>query len=160
MAKAGIFNEDDRVELIEGEIVEMSPIGPRHAGTVNRLIGCFIPLQMERRVTITVQNPIRLGKYSEPQPDLALLKPRPDFYSTSHPEPKDILLIVEIAETSVDIDRQVKIPLYAQAGIPEVWLLDLSEEKIKVYQEPTPQGYRKVDKLERVKLYPLTPSPN
>jgi hypothetical protein len=120
MAEAGILSEDDRVELLEGEIVAMSPIGSRHAGTVKRLLDQFIPLQGARRVILSVQDPIRLGEYSEPQPDLALLRPRADFYASSHPGPEDVLLIIEVADQSAAVDREVKVPLYARWGIPEV----------------------------------------
>ncbi len=140
MAEAGILSEDDRVELIEGELVAMSPIGSRHAATVARLTTLLFPVR--GRGILWVQNPIRLGAYSEPQPDVALLRYRPDFYASAHPGPEDILLIVEVAETSADYDRSVKIPLYARHGIPEAWLVDLLEERIEIYRHPTPQGYR------------------
>jgi len=147
MAEAGILGEDDRVELIEGEIVTMSPIGSRHASCVAKLTALFSRVQ--EQWIVWVQNPIRLGKHSEPQPDVALLKPREDFYATAHPGPEDILLVVEIAETSTDYDRTVKVPLYARFGIPEVWLVDLAGEHIEVYRKPSPQGYREVQHLRR-----------
>ena len=109
MEAAGIFHEDDRLELLQGEIVEMPPIGPGHASGVNRLMHCFLSLQAEGKVIISVQNPIRLGEYSEPQPDLALLKPRPDFYSRNHPGPEDVFLVVEVMASSTDYDREVKV---------------------------------------------------
>ena len=148
MAEAGILGEDDRVELIEGEIVEMSPIGSRHAACVMRLTELFSQ-QVGERAHVNVQNPIRLGEHSEPQPDLALLRRRPDFYATSHPGPSDVLLVVEVAETSADYDREVKLPLYARAGIGEVWLVALAEEGIEVYRQPSPQGYQEVQRLRR-----------
>jgi Uma2 family endonuclease len=125
MAEAGILSEDDRVELLEGEIVAMSPIGSRHAGLVNRLNRLFSQRAGDQ-VVVSVQNPVRLGGYSEPQPDLALLRPRADFYTSSHPGPEDVLLAVEVAETSAAVDREVKVPLYARFGVPEVWLVDLA----------------------------------
>jgi Uma2 family endonuclease len=119
MGEVGILDEDERVELIEGEIVEMSPIGRRHAGIVNRLNDLFT-FRLRGRAIVAVQNPISLGsKYSEPQPDLTLLRPRADFYADSRPEPPDVLLVVEVMDTSVERDRQVKLPLYARAGVPE-----------------------------------------
>src|SRR5438105_616378 len=122
MGKAGILTEDDRVELLDGEIVEMSPIGSPHAGGVTRCMRVLTRLLGDWAV-VAVQNPVRLGPLSEPQPDVAVLKPRPDLYADSHPTPKDVFLIVEVADTSATADRQVKLPLYARAGIPEVWLL-------------------------------------
>jgi Uma2 family endonuclease len=117
MAEAGILSEDDRVELIEGELVTMSPIGSRHAACVARLTALLFPVG--GRGILWVQNPIRLGARSEPQPDVALLRYRPDFYASAHPGPEDVLLVVEVAETSADADRSLKIPLYARYGIPK-----------------------------------------
>ncbi len=142
MREAGILSEDDRVELIEGEIVVMSPIGKRHASAVNRLLDKFLPLQLRRKAIISVQNPIRLGEHSEPQPDLALLVPRDDFYAEGHPGPDDVLLLVEVVESSGDYDREVKVPLYARFGIREVWLVDLEKGILEVYREPSQKGYR------------------
>ena len=143
MAKAGILTEDDRVELIEGEIVEMSPIGSRHAACVKRLIR-FLSQQVGQHALIGAQDPVRLGEHSEPQPDIALLRPRADFYSTAHPGPADVLLLIEVSDTSIDYDREVKVPLYARSGIGEVWLIDLAGESIEVYQSPAPEGYRQI----------------
>ncbi|MBI3330055.1 MAG: Uma2 family endonuclease, partial [Nitrospinae bacterium] len=149
MAEAGILDEDDRVELLEGEIIEMAPIGPGHAGGVNRLLNTLLPLQLERKAIVSVQNPIRLGEYSEPQPDMALLKPRPDFYTQGHPDPQDVFLVVEVMESSADYDREVKVPLYARFGISETWLLDREQGLIEVYREPGPEGYREVHTIRR-----------
>ena len=148
MAEAGILREDDRVELIEGEIVQMTPIGSRHAACVMRLIQ-LLSRQLGQGVLVNVQNPIRLGEYSEPQPDVTLLRFRPDFYAQSHPGPTDVLLAVEVAETSAVYDRDVKLPLYARAGIPEVWLVDLSAEGMEVHRDPAAQGYRQVRRVGR-----------
>jgi Uma2 family endonuclease len=148
MAQAGILSEDDRVELIEGEIVTMSPIGSRHAGCVNRLNRHFSQ-GVGNRALVSVQNPIRLNDYSEPEPDLALLRPRPDFYTQTHPEAQDVLLLIEVADTSTEYDRKVKIPLYARAGIIEVWLVLLAEQLIEVYRQPAPDGYKQVQRLGR-----------
>ncbi|MFH1610025.1 MAG: Uma2 family endonuclease [Candidatus Bipolaricaulota bacterium] len=141
MREAGLFTEDDRVELIAGEIVEMTPISSRHAACVKRLNRLF-PQKLGERALVSVQDPIRLGEHAEPQPDLALLKPRKDFYSSDHPGPQDIFFLVEVAETSTDYDREVKLPLYARAGIPEVWLVDLERETIAIYGKPSGQGYQ------------------
>ncbi|WP_447974948.1 Uma2 family endonuclease [Nitrospira sp. Kam-Ns4a] len=148
MAQAGILSEDDRVELLDGEIVEMSPIGSRHASCVDRLMRWF-DRRVGDRAIVRVQNPIRLGEHSELQPDLALLKPRPDFYAEAHPCPADVLLLIEVAETSADIDREVKLPLYARSGVVEVWLVDLSTEQVEIYRTPAPHGYQECRTLRR-----------
>ena len=132
MARSGILSEDDRVELFAGEIVEMSPIGSRHASCVDRLTKT-ITMQIENSAIVRVQSPIRLGPRSEPQPDLALLKPRADFYAQAHPGPQDVLLIIEVAETSTDTDRKLKLPLYAKTGIPEVWIFELFTKQVDLY---------------------------
>jgi Uma2 family endonuclease len=120
MAEAGILSEDDRVELIRGEVVELSPVGKRHMAALKRLLNALFPLQQAKKVLIQVQDPLRLFPDTEPQPDLVLLSYREDFYRERVPEAKDALLVVEVAETSLDHDLKVKLPLYAQAGIPEV----------------------------------------
>jgi Uma2 family endonuclease len=148
MLESGILAEDDRVELIEGEIVEMTPIGPRHAACVDRL-NALLSSQAGGRAIVRVQNPVRLGEQSEPQPDLTLLNFRPDFYAQSHPGPGDILLLIEVVETSAEYDRQIKVPLYARAGIREVWVVDLGADAVEVYREPAPEGYRQVSRLGR-----------
>jgi hypothetical protein len=141
MAEAGILGEDDRVELLDGEIVEMTPIGERHAAAVTRLDDLFHEFVGDR-ATIRVQNPVRLHRYAEPEPDVALVAPREDRYAGGHPGPADILLIVEVADTSLPYDRERKLPAYAAAGIPEVWLVDLTAERIEVYREPVGEAYR------------------
>jgi Uma2 family endonuclease len=143
MASAGILTEDDRVELIEGEIVEMSPIGSRHAACVGRLNRLF-NTQLGERALVRVHDPVRLNERNEPEPDVALVLPRGDFYASSHPSPSDVLLIVEVADTSAAYDRSTKAPLYARAGIPEVWLVDLEHDRIEVLREPSARGYRVV----------------
>lgn len=148
MGTVGILSEDDRVELIEGEIVEMTPIGSRHAGCVNRLNKLFSE-RMGRHAILSVQNPICLGERSEPQPDLALLRARADYYASAHPEPGDILLVVEVAETSTDYDREVKVALYSRAGIPETWLVDLESELVEVYRNPCSKGYSEIQRAVR-----------
>jgi Uma2 family endonuclease len=137
---AGIFAEDDRWELIAGEIVATSPIGSAHAGVVKRL-DHTLSTQLGHRALISVQDPIRLPD-SEPQPDLALLVPRADFYANALPGPGDILLVIEVADTSTEFDRAVKVPLYARSGLGEVWLVALAERVVEVYRDPAPSGYR------------------
>ncbi|MBT9166006.1 MAG: hypothetical protein DDT25_00670 [Chloroflexi bacterium] len=146
MVRAGILGEDDRVELIEGEVEEMTPIGSKHVASVNQLNRLF-SVNVGRRAIISVQNPIRLGERSEPQPDLASLRPCPDFYSPAHPGPEDILLVIEVAEASADYDRGIKVPLYARGGILEVWLVNLEGEATEVYQSPSPEGYHEMETL-------------
>jgi Uma2 family endonuclease len=141
LGEAGTLTEHDRVELIEGELIEMSPVGDAHVASVLRLTTRFARLASTSAL-ISVQNPIRLGTHSEPQPDLALLRPRDDFYATGKPGAADILLLVEVADSSVGYDRGTKIPLYARHGIPEIWLVDLPGNRIEIFRQPRPQGYR------------------
>jgi Uma2 family endonuclease len=143
MGEAGILCEDDRVELIEGKLIDMPPIGSPHAGKVNRF-NTLLSRIIGSKAVIALQNPVRLGKRSEPQPDITLLRPRDDFYEKSHPQPKDVLLLIEVADTTVRYDREVKIPLYAVYGIPEVWLIDLQAKRVEVYLQPSKHGYRQV----------------
>ncbi len=140
MAEAGIFADDDRVELLEGEIVEMTPIGSGHAARVDRL-NDVLTSALGRRAIVRVQSPVQLGLHSEPQPDLSVLRRRDDFYARAHPEPADVLLVVEVADTSLEFDRTVKIPLYGRSGIREAWLLDLGEMALYVHRLPSPEGY-------------------
>ncbi len=141
MGESGILGEDDRVELIEGELVDMPPIGSPHAGKVNRF-NTLLSRAVGNKAVIALQNPVRLGKRSEPQPDIALLRPRDDFYEKSHPLPEDVLLVIEVADTTARYDREVKIPLYAAYGIPEAWLIDLRAKRVEVYLQPSKDGYR------------------
>ena len=154
MGESGIFYEDDRVELIEGEIIDMAPIGSPHASTVARLVSLFSAALAEK-VVIFPQNPVRLGKRSEPQPDIALLRPRSDFYQGAHPTPKDVLLLIEVSDTTLRYDRDRKIPLYARHRIPEVWLIDLQGERVEIYRQPSPEGYRQI--LRPARSEKLTP---
>lgn len=136
MAEADIFGPEDRVELIDGEVVEMSPIGSRHAGCVNRLTHLLVTGVGDRAV-VAVQNPIQVGDFSEPQPDLVLLRPRPDFYSEHHGFPPDVLLVIEVAETSLRFDLRRKTPLYIAAGIPEAWVFDMGASVVHVVRGDT-----------------------
>ena len=147
MAEAGILSEDDRVELIEGEIVRMSPIGSRHAACVDRLNAAF--RRLGKRAIVRVQSPIVSGRHSEPQPDLTVLKPRADFYAARHPGSRDVLLVIEVIDTSSDYDRGTKVPLYARASVPEVWLVDLEREVIEVHRRPTLRSYRERTQFSR-----------
>lgn len=143
MLEAGILDEDDRVELIEGELYEMSPIGPRHAAAVNR-INRLLSLSLADVAIISVQNPVELDEYSEPQPDLTLLKWRDDFYSQSHPTPADILVAIEVSETTHERDRSLKLPSYARAGVSEVWLVDLFNDHVEIHSQPASGLYQEI----------------
>ena len=143
IAAAGILGEDDRVELIDGEILQMSPIGPRHAGTLVRLLGVFTRLETGVAL-VSPQNPLRLGDLFEPQPDIMILRPRSDSYTLAHPTAGDVLLLVEIADSSLEYDRQIKLPLYARAGVPEVWLVNLNANLVELHRDPEVGGYRTV----------------
>ncbi|MEO8602082.1 MAG: Uma2 family endonuclease [bacterium] len=148
MAEAGILTQDDRVELLDGEIVRMTPIGIPHASSVDRLTTFFVR-RFSAQAIVRVQNPIVLSDWSEPQPDLALLALRADFYADHHPEPHEVLLAVEVMDTSASHDRTLKLPLYARAPICEVWLIDLRRQIIEVCRQPTPTGYRQILVVER-----------
>jgi hypothetical protein len=148
MADAGILHEDDRVELIEGEIVLMTPIGRRHAACVAELTRLLVPA-VANRALLWPQNPITLPNESEPQPDIVLLRPRADRYRQDDARPEDVLLLVEVADTSQRYDRTVKLPLYEAAGVPEVWIVDLPGEVIEIYRRPTPSGYSQVEQVGR-----------
>jgi len=148
MEQAGILGEDDRLELLEGEIVEMAPIGSRHQATVNRLTELF-STRISDRALVSVQGPVRLAEDSEPQPDLMLLRRRADFYSSAHPGPDDVFLLVEVSDSSTEYDREVKLPLYARHGILEVWLVGLESEVVEVYRGPAAQGYQSVSQSVR-----------
>jgi len=147
LAEVGILSEDDRVELIEGEIVVNSPIGSQHAACVNRL-NRILSHKVRDQAIVSVQNPIHLSEHSEPQPDLALLRPHPDFYADQHPGPPDVLLVIEVAETSQEYDKSVKLPLYARHGVPEVWLVDLARRRIEVHKKPQGERYMNVQEVK------------
>ncbi len=155
MAEAGILPEDARVELVEGEIVTMSPVGKRHMAAVKRLMDLLFPLQQARKALLQVQDPLRLSPESEPQPDLALLSYRENFYRDKVPEAEDALLVIEVADTSLDYDLTVKLPLYAKAGIPEVWVVDLVRDRVHVFRKPSGEGYGERQTLEEGELEAL-----
>jgi len=149
MGEVGILREDDRVELIEGEIVRMSAIGNRHLGAVNRLNALFASLAINRRAVVSVQNPVIVGQYSEPEPDVVLLRFTDTFYGDRTPAAEDVLLLIEVADSSVDFDRLTKVALYAQAEIVEVWLVDLTQDRIEVYRSPGAGSYAEKLVLKR-----------
>nr|VFJ48524.1 MAG: Endonuclease, Uma2 family (restriction endonuclease fold) [Candidatus Kentron sp. FW] len=140
LAGTGVLADDYRGELMEGEIIDMPPIGSEHGGCVDWLHAYF-SRQLSDKAIVRVQNPIRLGDFSEPQPDIAIVRPRDDFYRRGHPIPTDILLLIEVADTSLHYDRTVKGPLYARYGIPEYWLVDLIARRLERYLTPTAMSY-------------------
>jgi Uma2 family endonuclease len=142
LAEVGVLQPDDRVELIEGEIIRMPPIGSPHAARVTRLNRLLQGLLGDTAI-VSIQNPVRLSDYSEPVPDAAVLKPRTDFYVARHPTPEDVLLIVEVSDSTILSDRNVKVPLYAQAGIQEVWLVNLPNQVVEIYSEPVEGKYQR-----------------
>ena len=140
MAETGILTERDRVQLIDGEIIQMIAMGARHAAAVRRL-GALLTTAFGGRALVGVQLPIQLDQFSEPEPDISVVRPRPDFYATEHPGPEQILLLIEIAESSLGYDRDVKLPIYAADRIAEVWIVDLEGGVLRVYRDPTETGY-------------------
>jgi len=148
MVEVGLLDEDSRVELLDGLIVAMNPIGHRHEGCVNRLTD-RIAQAAAGRVIISVQNSVKLSLRSMPQPDLAILSYRKDGYAEAHAAPADVLLCIEVMDSSADRDRRIKVPLYARAGIRELWLVDLEEGQIEVHREPGPQGFAAVRWVSR-----------
>ncbi len=140
MGEAGIFTEDDRVELIDGEVRDMVPIGYRHAGIVDRLNVTLIEL-LKRSAIVRVQNPLRLDSHNEPQPDISILRVRDDYYTTSHPKPGDTLLVIEVADSSLAYDLHEKTPQYAKSMIPELWIVDLEAGVVRVFAQPGASGY-------------------
>ena len=146
MGEAGILHEDDRVELIEGELVAMAAIGTRHFSCVNRLNRLLV-MNVGDEAIVSVQNPVRLNEHTEPQPDLTVIRPRD--YRESLPMPEDVLLLIEVSDTTLAYDRGVKLPLYAKAGIREVWNVDLPGEAIGRYTGPSADGYRNSERARR-----------
>lgn len=141
MGAAGVFGPEVRLELIEGEIIEMAPIHPPHAGRVKKLAALFFQ-RVGGHAIVSVQDPIITSARSVPQPDLALLRPRSDYYSVSHPEVSDVFLVVEVADTTLAFDRGIKVPLYARSGIPEVWIVNVNERALHGFRDPAGGSYR------------------
>jgi Uma2 family endonuclease len=147
LGEAGVFHEDDRIELIEGELIDMAPIGSRHAGAVKRLSN-LIKLAVGEQAIISTQDPVVLGDHSEPQPDIALLRPRADFYSSIHPHAQDVWLVIEVADTTLAYDQEIKIPLYARFGIPEIWLVAVTEQRLLRYRFPKDGQYQDIQVID------------
>ena len=143
IVNGGILAENDRVELLDGDLIAMPPIGDWHAASVNRLNNLMLPL-LRQRAIMSVQNPARLDNINEPIPDIMLLRWRDDFYSNGHPTPADVRLLIEVSDTSVDYDRNAKLTAYARAGIPEVWIVSRQDRRIEAYTEPAGGEYSNV----------------
>jgi Uma2 family endonuclease len=148
MIASGVLTEGDRVELINGEILEMVAIGSRHGAQVKRLNRLFSGL-LEPSVLISVQDPVELGPRSEPEPDVALLRWRDDFYATSHPQASDVYLVIEVADSTLDYDRSVKALLYSRSDIFEYWIVNLQDNVIEVHRQPNPSGYQIIQSYQR-----------
>ena len=147
LAEAGILGEDDRVELLEGQLVDISPIGPRHALTID-VLNRLLPAALGEQAWLRVQNPIVLNDASEPQPDLAVVRHPWSGYPDAHPRPPDILLLIEVADSSLEFDQGAKLELYAKAGIREFWVVDLTRNCVLVHREPSEGAYRSVSKID------------
>ena len=146
MAEVGLLARDARVELIDGEVIDLAPIGSRHAAVVDALTN-LLPAAVGQRAIVAVQRPVRLDRRSEPQPDIALLKPRASYYAAAHPGPSDALLLIEVSDTSLRFDREIKLPLYARFAIPEVWLVDLGGRQLQRARAPVDGQYTDVSYL-------------
>jgi Uma2 family endonuclease len=154
MAEVGLLAADARVELIEGEIIDMAPIGTGHSFVVDELAERFIRA-VAGRARIRVQGAIRLDQSSEPQPDIALLAPRPDQYRHAHPAPADVLLLIEVSDSTLRYDREEKMPLYARHGIPEVWIVDLQHGELHFHRTPEGGRYRDHGVTKKPGMTPL-----
>ena len=139
MAEAGLFAPDERVELIDGEIVDMPPMGTRHAGKLSRL-AAIVSAAVGDRGIVRVRLPLRLGEDSEPQPDIAVVLPRADYYEQHHPTAADTLLAIELSDSTLKFDRDIKAALYAQHGVPETWILDLRANRLLRFRASATPG--------------------
>jgi Uma2 family endonuclease len=158
MGEAGVFAPDARVELIDGEVVDMAPIGTRHASAVKRL-NAALSAAAQGRAIVAVQDPLRLSNDSEPEPDLMLLQPRADFYADAHPGPSDVLLLIEIADSSLEYDRSIKVPLYARHGVAEVWLIDLDNKLVRFFRGNDGRTYTDITTTETPRTTPVAALP-
>ncbi|MCY4414887.1 MAG: Uma2 family endonuclease [Chloroflexi bacterium] len=146
MGEAGVLSPDERTELLEGEIILMAPIGSRHASCVDFFTKATAPLALADRVILRVQNPVFLDQSTEVQPDIALV--RPASYADAHPRPEDVLLLIEVADTTIGADRRDKLPAYAEAGIPEAWLADVNAQAVDIHTDPRDGAYANVRTVE------------
>jgi Uma2 family endonuclease len=157
MAEVGLLHEDSPVELIDGEIIQKElPISSQHAGAVRHLIVLMHrDIPAKGKYIVSVHNPVVLNEYNEPEPDLALLRWRDNFYVDAHPSPQDVMLVIEVADATACYDRDVKVPLYASHGIPEVWLLDIQQRQLEIYRDPAHGQYRQRDCRRTGQIAPI-----
>ena len=158
MIAGGVLHEDDRVELIDGEIYAHMPPGSKHIARVNRLQAKLI-LALKERAVVSTQNPIALSEFSEPQPDIAVLKPVPDYYESRLADPADVFFVVEVSDSSIRFDRDTKMPLYAACDIKEAWLLDVTARRVTVYRKPEGNSYTEQLSYGPADQIPLTAFP-
>ncbi len=144
MGETGILHEDDRVELIEGEIVDMTPVGIRHKACVKRLNTLFNSLINTNQALIGVQDPLILDEYNEPEPDIVLFHYRQDYYENQHPSAEDALLVIEVADTSLPYDQNIKVPLYAKSHIQELWIVDLQSNSVQTYRSSNGESFQEI----------------
>lgn len=159
MGEAGIFPPSCRIELINGEILDMAPIGFNHSGHLNRITN-LLTILVTGKAIVSVQNPLQLGELSEPEPDFMLLKPNDDFYSSRHPNSNDVLLLIEVSDSSLKFDQTEKLHLYALHGIPEYWLLNLNQNVLEVYRKPNGDVYAEKTTLQSGDSVTLTQLPD
>lgn len=159
MGEAGVLAADARTELIEGEILDMAPIGSRHASVVDRLTSLMVAAAGAKAI-VRVQGPVRLGDLSEPEPDIVLLKPRADYYRDALPGAADVLLMVEVADTTQRLDRRVKVPLYARHGVPEVWVIDLENALVHFHRVPSGGTYAEISATGHPGVTPIAALPD
>lgn len=141
MADAGILESDDRLELIKGEIIKMTPIKSAHAGIVTFLLEYLI-IELHKKYTITGQNPVAFDRYSEPEPDIVVAAYRKDKYRSGHPTPSDVSLIIEVADSSLEYDRSTKKELYAESGIPEYWIVNIPDRQLEIFRQQAGSDYK------------------
>jgi Uma2 family endonuclease len=158
MAEVGLLAPDARVELIEGEIVDMAPIGTEHSSVVDQLAQLLVRAVGDRAIA-RIQGAIRLSQITEPEPDVAMLRPRADFYRHAHPTGTDTLLVIEVSDSTLRYDRDVRVPLYARHGVPEVWIVDLQHGRLLVYGSPADGEYRQQTSVEQPGVTPLAALP-
>lgn len=143
MMELGLLPEDVSTEIIEGELIKIMPTGSLHSGIVDILSNFFV-YKLYGQAIVRVQSPVRLNGKSEPLPDISVLKPRNDFYKDSHPRSEDVLLVVEVSDTTIGYDRETKIPLYAKSGIPEVWLVNVKRKTVEIFIRPERENYHNI----------------
>jgi Uma2 family endonuclease len=150
MAEAGILGPDDRVELIDGEVIRTSQMGSRHAACIGRL-NTFLTEAVQRTAIVTIQTPLRIDRFHEPESDIPVLRRRTDFYDSQIPGPADVLFLMEISETSIGFDQATKFPAYAAGGVPEAWIVDLNAERIERHTRPSEKGFRVMSWAEAIR---------